>query len=97
MKLNELVRAHREEILALARKHRVSDVRMFGSAARGNDRDESDIDFMVKRDSDNDPFELIELKASLEALLGRRVDLMTEHPGMRVRLRESIERDLVPV
>lgn len=97
MKKRELVAKHRQEILALAAKHGLSDVRLFGSVARGDDGVESDIDFLVKREAGTDPFELIDFKEALEALLGCKVDLLTEHPWMRPRLKRNIERDLLPV
>lgn len=97
MKGKELVARHREAILALAAKHGLTDVRLFGSVARGDEREGSDIDFLVKREPGTDPFELPEFKEALEALLGCKVDLLTEHPWMRPRLKKNIERDLLPL
>ena len=97
MKKRELVFRHRDAIASLAAKHGMSETRLFGSVARGDERPESDIDFLVKRQPGSDPFELILLKEELECLLGCRVDLLTEHPWMRPRLKENIMRDAVPV
>lgn len=97
MTKRELVAQKREEILALAEKRGMSEPRLFGSVARGDDGPDSDIDFLIRREPGTDPFELIELKEELEELLGCRVDLLTEHPWMRERLRSSILRDAVPV
>ena len=95
MTKRELVAKHREAILGLARKHGVSDIRVFGSVARGEESEASDIDFIVRRLPGSDPFELIELKESLERLLACKVDLITDHRWMREKLRKNIERDAV--
>jgi predicted nucleotidyltransferase len=95
VKKRELLSKNREAILGLARKHGVADIRVFGSVARGEEKDGSDIDLIVRRIPGSDPFELIELKEALERLLACKVDLITEHRWMRGVLRESIERDAV--
>jgi predicted nucleotidyltransferase len=97
VKKRDLVAKHRQEILALAARHGLSEVGIFGSVARGQDGEGSDIDFLVKRQGGSDPFELIEFKEALEELLGCRVDLLTDHRWMRPRLKNNIERDLVPL
>ena len=97
MKKRELVLKHRVAIASLAAKHGMTDLRLFGSVARGDDRPESDIDFLVKRQPGSDPFEIVLLKEDLEKLLGCRVDLLTEHPWMRPRLKASILRDALTV
>ena len=97
MKKRDLVAKHREAILALAAEHGLTDVRIFGSVARGDEDQESDIDFLVKRLPGSDPFELLEFKEALESMLGCKVDLLTEHPWMRPRLKKNIERDLQPI
>ena len=43
----EVLRTKREEILSLAAKHGVKNVRVFGSVARGEEREDSDVDFLV--------------------------------------------------
>jgi predicted nucleotidyltransferase len=97
VKRRELVAKHREAILALAAEHGLADVRLFGSVARGDEDEESDIDFLVRRLPGSDPFELLDFKEAIEALLGCKVDLLTEHPWMRPRLKKNIERDLQPL
>jgi predicted nucleotidyltransferase len=93
----ELISKHRDAIFALAAKHGMTDLRLFGSVARGDERPDSDIDFLVKRQPGSDPFEILGLKEDLEALLNCRVDILTEHPWMRPRLRDRILRDALAV
>jgi uncharacterized protein len=93
----DLVLKHRETILSLAAKHGMTDLRLFGSAARGDDTPDSDLDFLVCRVPGSDPYEIVELKDALEKLLGCRVDLLTDHPGMRRSLKENILRDALTV
>ena len=70
----------RDALAAICRRHRVSRLEVFGSAARGGDFDpaRSDADFLVTFESAvrNDLGALVELKDELEKLLGRPVDLV---------------------
>lgn len=94
----EDLRARRNEILRLAAAHGASNVRVFGSVARGESRPDSDVDFLVDIDTDRRGFEffgLIEdLRRALEALLGCPVDV---GEGMRSHARGNVERDVVPL
>lgn len=92
-----LVAKHREAILALAAEHGLADVRLFGSVARGDERIDSDIDFFVRRLPGSDPFLILSFKDKLTVLLGSRVDVITEHPLMRPRLRDNILADATPI
>ena len=81
--------ARRDEILAIMRAHGASDPRLFGSVARGEDRPESDIDFLVDMESGRSLIDLIGLQQALESRLGRRVDLLTP-PSLNRHMRERI-------
>lgn len=73
---------HRRDIIALARRHKASKVRVFGSAARGEDVSGSDIDLLVRFAPDADVFDLADLTAELEELTGLHVDVVSER-GLR--------------
>lgn len=73
---------HRSDIIALARQHKASRVRVFGSAARGEDVSGSDIDLLVRFAPDADVFDLADLTAALEELTGLHVDVVSER-GLR--------------
>ncbi len=72
------LKSRRDEILAVAKKHGVKGVRVFGSVARGEDRPGSDIDLLVDINPKTSAFDLMDLRKALETLLGRSVDVVTE-------------------
>lgn len=96
MTVTEALQEHREEIIELATKHGATDVRVFGSAARREADELSDIDFLVRMMPGRSLFDLGALLMDLQDLLGRRVDVVTER-GLRPRMRERVLRDAVPV
>ena len=93
----ELVLNHRDAILALAAKHGATNVRIFGSVARGEDDESSDVDVLVKMEEGRSLLDMGELLMDLRDLLGCKVDVISEHKDMRPRFRENILRDAVAV
>src|SRR5436305_11813068 len=71
-------------------------IALFGSAARDELRDDSDIDVLVAFDGGSTYERYFGLRDYLEALLQRRVDLVTEQ-GLKPRARRHVERDLIRV
>jgi uncharacterized protein len=72
---------YRERIIEIARAYRASDIRVFGSVARGSATRESDVDFLVDFDRDRrtrSTLRTIDLADELGELLGRHVDVATE-------------------
>jgi predicted nucleotidyltransferase len=92
--LETLQNEKRSAILALARQHGASNVRVFGSVARRESGPSSDVDFLVDLDAGRDLFDLGGLQADLRDLLSTSVDLVEAtclHPFIRDRvLAESI-------
>ena len=93
----------RAEILHLLRAHRtkleelgVKSLALFGSAARDEAREDSDIDLLVEFSRPVGLFEFIDLKHYLESLLGCQVDLGTP-ASLKPRLRERVLREAVDV
>ena len=74
----ELLRQRRNEILKLASQHGARNVRVFGSAARGEADGDSDIDFLVELEPGRTLFDLGALLMDLQDLLGRKVDVVTD-------------------
>jgi predicted nucleotidyltransferase len=74
--LGRILARHRDEIVALAHAHKVSNVRVFGSVVRGEEDDASDIDVLVDLDPGADLLDLAALDIELERLLGHRVDIV---------------------
>jgi predicted nucleotidyltransferase len=75
--LRVLVESRREQVMAIAARHHARRVRLFGSAARGEDRPDSDIDLLVDFDQDSSLFDLMRMARELEALFGRAVDVVS--------------------
>jgi uncharacterized protein len=96
MSIQELVADKRDEILRIAATHGVRRIRVFGSVARGEARPDSDVDFLVEVGPKHSPFFPGGLVADLEALLGRRVEVV-EPDGLYAPLKEVVLREAVPV
>jgi predicted nucleotidyltransferase len=73
--MDPLIEKNRSAILRIAAKHGAGNVRIFGSRARGDARDESDADFLVDIVGPRTPWWPGGLISDLEALLGRPVDV----------------------
>ena len=87
--------ALRGEIARIARAHGASEIRLFGSVARDEADEASDIDFLVTPADVTPPLFPGSLIAALEDLLGRDVQIVLDLPRMDERLRGRIARDLV--
>lgn len=83
------IEQHRDQILAVARRHGVDRIRVFGSVARGDAQPDSDVDFLVTVSGPTSPWFPGGLVADLEDLLGRRVQVVTES-GLHDLLREQV-------
>jgi uncharacterized protein len=90
MKPSMALQLHRDAIKRIAESHHTHNVRVFGSALRGEDTESSDLDLLVDSDPDlTSLFDLVRLELALEKLLGVRVQVVT--PGdLHKRFRERI-------
>ena len=94
--MHSLIEAHRDELLALARRRGVTAVRVFGSMSRGDGSENSDVDLLVTLAPGTSALALGGLLLDAQELLGRRVDVVTEaslHPA----LRELVVASAVPL
>ena len=96
MGINEILREKREESLRIAARHGVRAIRVFGSVARGEAGPGSDVDFLIEVGPTHSPFFPGGLVADLEALLGRRVDVV-EPEGLNATLQQTILKEAVPL
>jgi predicted nucleotidyltransferase len=96
MSKQEIVRTKREQILGIARKHGAVSMRLFGSAARGDEVEGSDLDFVVEMEPGRSLLDLGGLQVDLERLLGCPVDVVTVK-GLRERIRARVMEEAVPV
>jgi predicted nucleotidyltransferase len=96
MRTEELFKDKRETVLQIARRYGASNVRVFGSVARGEARADSDVDFLVDLDEGRSLLDLGGLLMDLQRLFECRVDVVTEK-GLRPRIRERVLREAVPL
>jgi predicted nucleotidyltransferase len=96
MTVAELLNEKRDEILRVAERHGARNVRVFGSAVRGEATEESDLDLLVEVGEQTSPWFPAGLVDELEELLGRPVDVVTED-GLYWLIRRRILRDARPL
>ena len=96
MTLTELRTTRKESILQIAAKRGAKNLRIFGSVAREQNDELSDVDFLVELEPSRTLFDLSGLAADLEALLESHVDVVTEK-GLRPRVRERILAEAIPL
>ncbi|MEX2218438.1 MAG: nucleotidyltransferase family protein [Phycisphaerales bacterium] len=99
MSREQIISTLRSAFPALRLEFPVRSLALFGSAARGDARPDSDIDILVQFEPGAPVtlFTLARLLTRLQALLGPRVDLIEDHDGLGPRFRAAIERDLCRV
>ena len=76
-RLSELVEGRKLDIRLLAERYGISNVRIFGSVARGDSHAGSDIDFLVDIPREATLFDLSRFRRELAALLGVEVDVVS--------------------
>ncbi|HEX7394627.1 MAG TPA: nucleotidyltransferase family protein [Anaerolineaceae bacterium] len=96
MDLLTLLKQKREQVLETAAHFGAYDVRVFGSVARGEADEASDIDLLVSLEPGRSLMDLGGLLYDLQNLLGTEVDVVTEK-GLRARIREQVLREAIPL
>lgn len=96
MDIDELLNEKREEILRIAAKHGARNVRVFGSVARGEADEQSDVDFLVEMEPGRSLLDMGGLLMDLRDLLGREVDVVTER-GLKPRIRARVLKGAIPL
>ena len=71
------IRAKRDEIYAIARKHKAEKLWVFGSCARREERPDSDVDFLVKFSESSGGLASVRIRRELSSLLNRDVDVVS--------------------
>lgn len=90
----DLIRRHREQILELAREFGVSNIRVFGSVARGDATPNSDIDLLVDFDPTHRGLDLFRFERQVEELLAHPVEVGTYVDGL---IRAKVDAQAVPL
>jgi predicted nucleotidyltransferase len=96
MRPSEAIIRYREALLDIARRHGVSNVRLFGSASRSEDTEGSDIDLLVDPSTDTSLLDLARIRLEAEDLTGIPFDVRTPLSLSR-RFRDAILRDAIPL
>ena len=97
-KLLEELKAKRSEIMEIADKYGVSNIRVFGSVAEGKEKKTSDIDLLVNIDYKKygSGFARVDFKQSVEEFLHHEVDVITEK-SLHPLLKKGIMKEAVPL
>lgn len=82
-----------DKLIDMCRQNDVAMVGIFGSQARGEARDQSDIDLLIKFSKRKSLLKVVALERQLSEALGKKVDLLTE-AALSPYLRDRILRDL---
>jgi predicted nucleotidyltransferase len=91
-----ILQSRRAELLALADKYGVKNIRVFGSVARGEEDADSDIDLLVTPLPKTSLFEFMDMEEELQALLGRKIDLVSDG-GLSPYLKDRILTEAKPI
>ena len=92
----EMLKQKNTEILRIAGRYGAHNVRVFGSVARAEADEQSDIDFLVEMEPGRSLFDLGGMQSELESALGCPVDIVTEK-GLKPRIRARVLQEAVPV
>jgi predicted nucleotidyltransferase len=96
MTLEALLRAKRDEILQICAKYGARNVRVFGSVARGEADEQSDIDLLVEFEPNRSLLDHAGLWVELQELLGVKVDVVSER-GLKPRIRQRVLQEAIPL
>jgi predicted nucleotidyltransferase len=95
VKLETLRTKYRDAILAIAAAHNATNVRVFGSTARGKARRSSDIDILIRAEKGCSLLDVCAIENEISDLLnGKKIDVVTEG-GLRKELRPFVMKDAV--
>jgi predicted nucleotidyltransferase len=96
MKRQDVLRILQEERKELVDRYNISTLAVFGSVARDDARQDSDVDILVEFNRPVGLFQFIELQQRLESLLGSKVDLGTPR-SLKPRIKEQVLQEAIRV
>ena len=96
MRIEEILSKNRNEILQIALNNGAYNVRIFGSAARGQADSDSDLDFLVDMEEERSLLDLGGMLMELQELLDCKVDVVTEK-GLRPRIRNRVLNEAIKI
>ena len=96
MRPSHALNTHREAIRAIAQRHRVTNVRVFGSVVHGDDTDASDLDLLVQPTKETTMMDIAKIQLELSQLLPVPVDVLTPN-GLPASFRSQVVSEALPV
>jgi predicted nucleotidyltransferase len=96
MRPSEALNLHRNRIREIALSHRVCNVRVFGSASRGEDEVGSDLDLLVEPTAQTTLFDIGAIRFELKQLLGIDIDVLTPN-ALPDKFRAQVLKEAQPV
>ena len=96
MRPSVALQTHRDAIREIALRHRVKNVRVFGSALHGDDTEDSDLDLLVDPTPETTLFDIGAIRYELKELLGLAVDVLTPR-ALPDKFRETVLQEAEPV
>jgi predicted nucleotidyltransferase len=96
MSLRDDIQRQRDILLSIAGRYGATNLRLFGSVARGEERPDSDVDLLIDLSPERGFTDYLGLAEELEALLHRRVDLVLSR-SLSPHFRPFIEAEARPV
>ena len=94
--MNDQLIYQRQEILRLANKYGINNIRVFGSTVRGEAKKDSDIDLLVDVEEGRDLFDIGAFLMDLEELLHRSIDVVTEN-ALHQKIRKTVLEEAIPL
>jgi predicted nucleotidyltransferase len=96
MRPSQALSLHRARIREIALSHRVQDIRVFGSALRGEDIEGSDLDLLVEPTSDTTLLDIAAIRFELKQLLGLDIDVLTPN-SLPDKFRDQVLKEAQPI
>jgi hypothetical protein len=90
-KIIELIRKNKDN---LKNTYNIEKIGIFGSFAKDNQNDSSDIDILVEFSEPIGYFKFIELEQFLEKVLGKKVDLATKN-SLKLSIKKEVLKDTI--
>jgi uncharacterized protein len=87
---------HRGQVREILERHRMGNPRIFGSTARGDDADGSDLDILIEAPPGTTLYDLARVELELESVLGCKVEVLTKG-FLAPDVAEDAEADLAPI
>lgn len=94
--IRDILMSKRDDVLRIAARHGARNVRVFGSVARGDADEKSDIDLLVEFEPGRSLLDHAGLWMDLQELLGCKVDVVSER-GIKPRIRERVLQEAFPL